>query len=62
MPTEVQTVPMIRESLDKRSGQLRQDLQLMKDYLILCVRKEDWHGVMDASADIREIVAKLSML
>lgn len=34
----------------------------MKKYLIMSVRKEDWHGVMDASADIREIVAKLSVL
>lgn len=42
--------------------QLRDDLALMKRYLQMCVRKEDWHGVMDASADIREIVAKLSML
>lgn len=42
--------------------QLEADLMLMKEYLQMCFRKEDWHGVMDASADIREIVAKLSVL
>lgn len=41
---------------------LESDFLLMKDYLQMCVRKEDWHGVMDASADIREILAKLSVL
>jgi len=41
---------------------LESDFNLMKDYLQMCVRKEDWHGVMDASADIREIVAKLGIL
>ncbi|WP_428309546.1 hypothetical protein [Hydrocarboniphaga sp.] len=45
-----------------RTEQLEADLALMKDYLQMCFRKEDWHGVMDASADIREIVAKLSVL
>lgn len=46
--------------LDKH--QLERDFILMKDYLLMCFRKEDWHGVMDASADIREIVSKLSIL
>jgi hypothetical protein len=45
-----------------RTEQLEADFGLMKEYLMMCVRKEDWHGVMDASADIREIVAKLSVL
>ncbi|HEY9546071.1 MAG TPA: hypothetical protein VIR56_08685 [Solimonas sp.] len=42
--------------------QLRSDLLLIKGYLQMCVRREDWHGVMDAAADIREIVAKLAVL
>jgi hypothetical protein len=42
--------------------QLEKDFELMKDYLQMCFRKEDWHGVMDASADIREIVSKISIL
>lgn len=65
MEAESQTVRPIRElreAVDLQSVQLRQDLRLMKEYLVMCTRKEDWHGVMDASADIREIVAKLSVL
>ena len=62
MEAEAKTVRPIRETLEIRGTQLKQDLQLMKEYLLMCVRKEDWHGVMDASADIREIVAKLSVL
>jgi hypothetical protein len=42
--------------------QLEADFELMRVYLQMCVRKEDWHGVMDASADIREIVAKLTVI
>lgn len=62
MEIEIQKVHSIREPVETCCARLRQDLQLMKEYLIMCVRKEDWHGVMDASADIREIVAKLSVL
>lgn len=47
---------------ERRAAGLEQDLQLMKLYLAMCVHKEDWHGVMDAAADIREILAKRSML
>lgn len=35
---------------------------LMIEYLRLRLDLEDWHGVMDAAADIREIDAKLSVL
>lgn len=42
--------------------QLERDCALLKEYLLMCFHKDDWHGVMDASADIREIVAKLSVL
>jgi hypothetical protein len=42
MNADNHTVHPIRETLENRAGQLRQDLQLMKDYLIMCVRKEDW--------------------
>lgn len=62
MDTDPQKVHPLSGPAEQRSSRLRQDLALMKEYLLLCVRKEDWHGVMDASADIREIVARLSML
>lgn len=54
-------LPLSRDPQALRT-QLEADFALMKDYLQMCVRKEDWHGVMDASADIREIVSKLSVL
>jgi len=47
---------------EREKRQLERDFVLMKDYLLMCFQKEDWHGVMDASADIREIVSKLSIL
>lgn len=56
------TSPAAAATPPSTAEQLRSDLLLMKGYLQMCVRKEDWHGVMDASADIREIVAKLSVL
>jgi len=34
----------------------------MERYLDLRREMRDWHGVMDAAADIREIEAKLSVL
>jgi len=63
MPVSEPSPGITQESeLDAKARQLRDDLALMKRYLQMCVRKEDWHGVMDASADIREVVARLSML
>ena len=37
--------------------QLRDALRLMEAYLHLRLQMRDWHGVMDAAADIREIQA-----
>ena len=34
----------------------------MEEYLDLRRQMRDWHGVMDAAADIREIEAKISVL
>ena len=30
----------------------------MVDYLLLCVKREDWHGVSDAANDLRVIEAE----
>jgi hypothetical protein len=27
----------------------------MREYLLMKIHEEDWHGVMDAAADLREI-------
>lgn len=34
----------------------------MKDYLKLRLELDDWHGVMDAAADLREIEAQIRLL
>ncbi|MES2490181.1 MAG: hypothetical protein V4607_10340 [Pseudomonadota bacterium] len=59
---QARETPFRDRAPDQEKRQLERDFVLMKDYLLMCVRKEDWHGVMDASADIREIVSKLSIL
>lgn len=33
-------------------------LEMMKAYLLHCFDRGDWHGVMDAAADIRELIAE----
>lgn len=54
---------MVRShEVDQQRVDLERDCALLKEYLLMCFHKDDWHGVMDASADIREIVAKLSVL
>lgn len=50
------------EDLKKQIDQLKEDRKTHLDWLNYCLRQQDWHGVMDASADIREIEAKLSVL
>ena len=42
--------------------QLKEALVLMEGYLDLRRQMRDWHGVMDAAADIRELEAKISVL
>lgn len=34
------------------------DVEIMKEYLLLKFRESDWHGVMDAAADLRDIMSK----
>lgn len=34
------------------------DVDTMIDYLLLCARKRDWHGVSDAANDLRVLEAK----
>ena len=43
-------------------SELNRQKDLMIKYLYMRADLKDWHGVMDASADIREIEAKLSVL
>lgn len=38
------------------------DRQILIDYLHLCARNEDWHGVSDAANDLRELDARTAAL
>jgi hypothetical protein len=41
---------------------LEKKIEGMKQYLLLKFDHGDWHGVMDASADIRELEAEIKGL
>lgn len=43
-------------------AQLESQRELMIRYLDIRRTREDWHGVMDACADIREIDAQMKIL
>ena len=42
--------------------QVEEAIQIMEGYLKLRLRLRDWHGVMDAAADLRELEVRLQML
>lgn len=43
-------------------AQLRQRHAIQKNYMQLPAARADWHGVMDAAADLREIEAHIEAL
>ena len=42
--------------------EVRRQLVVMRSYLEMRVDMQDWHGVADAAADIRELIAKEQVL
>lgn len=42
--------------------QLVSSIKTMEEYLLLRLSLRDWHGVMDAAADLRELEAQLRVL
>lgn len=55
--------PDIREvAIKEAMKMLKAHRETMIEYLKMRVFVQDWHGVMDAAADIREIDAKLHLL
>lgn len=44
---------------DSRLGRLQERRRVLITYLAEVTREEDWHGVMDAAADLREVDAEL---
>jgi hypothetical protein len=45
-----------------RIEELKEHREVMLQYASLVRRNGDWHGVMDAAADIRELDAELTAL
>lgn len=41
---------------------LKSRIKVMERYLRVRMAMRDWHGVMDAAADLRELEAKLQVL
>lgn len=48
--------------MSDKATKLKEQVEGMKKYLLLKFHQEDWHGVMDAAADIRELLAELKGL
>lgn len=38
---------------------LNLQLDVLKDYIKMCLAKEDWHGVRDAATDIEVLKARI---
>jgi len=38
---------------------IEEQIRIMKEYLLMKYHQEDWHGVMDAAADIRELLISM---
>jgi hypothetical protein len=47
-----------RDDVQMMLEEIQRQLQVMYTYIQIRHDMEDWHGVMDASADIRELKAK----
>lgn len=47
-----------RDDVQMMLEEIQQQLRVMMTYIQIRHDMEDWHGVMDASADIRELKAK----
>lgn len=48
-----------RKALDETTLDLTQQRDVLITYLNMKAHTEDWHGVMDAACDLREIDAEL---
>jgi len=47
---------------DQLIGELREQRESLRAYLLVKVKADDWHAVADAAMDIREIEAQLTLL
>jgi hypothetical protein len=53
---------MGQDDLTHWQEELQRSLKIMEVYLALRLSMRDWHGVMDAAADIREIESKIATI
>lgn len=51
-----------RQSRTRAIADQERHRRTMVEYLQMMVDRQDWHGVMDAAADLREIDARLAIL
>lgn len=52
--------PSVRRN--DREAELQRQRAVMKGYLRVKLREEDWHGVQDAASDLRDIDSELAGL
>jgi len=53
---------MTQKTKDMLLRALRNRREILVTYLMETIREEDWHGAMDAAADLREVDAKVGLL
>jgi len=46
----------------EKMEKLRESILVMEEYMRIRMAMRDWHGVMDAAADLRELEASLRTL
>lgn len=52
-------IPEVKVTIKVDDGlQHAKDSKILIDYLLLCVRRGDWHGVGDAANDLRVLEAE----
>lgn len=62
MTTPEQSTAPSQDLIRARLQQVEQSLAIMHQYLLVRLSSSDWHGIMDASADIRELMVEQRVL
>ena len=52
----------IQERIKRKINKLKDQYELMNEYLLLKLEEKDYHGVEDAASDIRDIVSAITAL
>lgn len=54
--------PQAEKALDEEKYKILKDIAVLKEYLLMKFHQGDWHAVMDAAADLRELTIKKDLL